>query len=130
MANQITGSALGRMIRRRRKELGLTQEELEARSGVPQRTISDIERATNPHYLPEDPETLRRLGAALGLSMEEMLRAAGYLPAEDEEPTEAQVYTKAMEDIDRLELPERVKRMMREAVEYARELAEHERRKR
>jgi transcriptional regulator with XRE-family HTH domain len=64
--------ALGRAARRRRAELGLTQEELANDAGLRQRWISNVECGwRNPSLL-----SLRRLAEALGLSASELLAEA------------------------------------------------------
>ena len=50
---------LGNSIRQRRRELGLTQEQLAAKAGARQRTISDIERSAAARF------ALRRLVVSL-----------------------------------------------------------------
>jgi HTH-type transcriptional regulator/antitoxin HipB len=55
---------LGNSIRERRRELGLTQEQLAAKAGVRQRTISDIERSASARF-----DTVLRALAALDLEL-------------------------------------------------------------
>jgi HTH-type transcriptional regulator/antitoxin HipB len=55
---------LGNSIRERRRELGLTQEQLAAKAGVRQRTISDIERSAAARF-----DTVLRALAALDLEL-------------------------------------------------------------
>jgi HTH-type transcriptional regulator/antitoxin HipB len=55
---------LGNSIRQRRRELGLTQEQLAAKTGVRQRTISDIERSATARI-----DTVLRALAALDLEL-------------------------------------------------------------
>jgi tetratricopeptide (TPR) repeat protein len=58
------GEPLGRWLRRLREELGLTQEELAARSGLSVRTVGSLERGrTSRPY----PRSIRLLASALGL---------------------------------------------------------------
>jgi tetratricopeptide (TPR) repeat protein/DNA-binding XRE family transcriptional regulator len=58
------GEPLGRWLRRFREELGLTQEELAARSGLSVRTVRSLERGrTSRPY----PRSIRLLASALGL---------------------------------------------------------------
>lgn len=121
-----TERGVGALVRRRRQELGLSQLDLVQLTGIDQRTISRIENNRREGYLPE-PHLVTALAEALHLPVAAFVEAAGYPVTEREpEPSEAEIYTMAMRDIDRLELPERVKRIMREAVEYARELREQE----
>lgn len=55
---------LGNYIRRRRRELGLTQEKLAAKVGVRQRTISDVETSAAARV-----DTVLRTLAALDLEL-------------------------------------------------------------
>jgi HTH-type transcriptional regulator / antitoxin HipB len=55
---------LGNSLRQRRRDLGLTQEQLAAKAGVRQRTISDIERSTAARF-----DTVLRVLAALSLEL-------------------------------------------------------------
>lgn len=115
---------MGRLVRERREALGISQVVLSERTGIAQRTISRIENTHDPDYLPE-PRLMVPLARELGLDMTDVLREAGYLPGEElPVDDQTQIFTSTMQGIDRMELPERVKRMMREAVEYARELSE------
>lgn len=131
MEDERTRSGVGRLIRERRNVLGISQPQLADQTGIPQRTISRIENTTEEGYLPES-RLLVPLATALGLRMADLVRAAGY-PVEGAEndapePDEVQVFTSMMHDVDRLQLPERVKRIMRETIQYARELSEREER--
>lgn len=56
----------GEFIRRRRLEMGLTQQQLAERAGMYQRRLSQIERGAGPS--PKLP-LLRRLAAALEVSV-------------------------------------------------------------
>lgn len=80
-------SSLGRFVKQRRDELGLTQTQLEQISGVPQRTISRIESTTKEGYLPE-PSTLRSLAKGLWLTPKDLLAAAGYDVYDNDTPLE------------------------------------------
>ena len=55
---------LGNYLRRRRRELGLTQEKLAAKVGVRQRTISDVETSAAARV-----DTVLRTLAALDLEL-------------------------------------------------------------
>lgn len=64
---------VGRNFARLRQEKGLTQEDVEARSGFSQQYISGLERGRrNPTVI-----TLYELSQALGVSHEELVRADG-----------------------------------------------------
>jgi len=64
-------ASAGARLRRMRESLGLSQEEVARRSGVPQESLSRIE---NGH---RDPrlDTLRKLAAALGMDVPALLAA-------------------------------------------------------
>jgi transcriptional regulator with XRE-family HTH domain len=65
-------AALGLAVKARREELGLTQEQLDLRTDLHQRWISNVETGKrNPSY-----GSLRRLAAGLNLSTSELLARA------------------------------------------------------
>lgn len=70
------GESLGDVIRRLRRDRGLTQEDLADRAGISQRTLSDIERGNIG--LPR-VENLRALAAALGVDTGDLLLASNYV---------------------------------------------------
>lgn len=75
--------ALGAAVQRRRKELGLTQEQLSLAATLHQRWISNVENGVrNPSYA-----SLRRLAGGLDLTTSELIRRAEAL--EGEEPNSA-----------------------------------------
>jgi len=67
---------LGNSMRERRRKLGLTQEQLAAKAGVRQRTVSDVENAGNARL-----DTVLRILAALDLEL--VLRARTKGSAQD-----------------------------------------------
>ena len=69
------------ILKQKRLEKGLTQQELMQLSGVPQSIISDIENETtrNPRV-----ETMRRLAAALNCTVDELLFASDHTPTRGE----------------------------------------------
>ena len=67
---------LGNSLRERRRKLGLTQEQLAAKAGVRQRTVSDVENAGNARL-----DTVLRILAALDLEL--VLRARSKSSAKD-----------------------------------------------
>jgi transcriptional regulator with XRE-family HTH domain len=70
-------AALGAAVRARRQELGLTQEQLDLRTDLHQRWISNVETGRrNPSY-----GSLRRLAAGLELSASELLARAEQIEA-------------------------------------------------
>jgi HTH-type transcriptional regulator / antitoxin HipB len=62
----------GNEIRENRRKLGLTQEQLAARAGVRQRTVSDIENAGKARF-----DTVMRILAALNLELVIRTRTKG-----------------------------------------------------
>jgi transcriptional regulator with XRE-family HTH domain len=84
-------AAFGHILRRHRRDLGLSQEELAGRAGLSVRTIGDLERGVKVH---PHRDTVRLLSDALDLSEQEfealesaVERRRGPLPRE--EPTAA-----------------------------------------
>lgn len=69
------------VLKQKRLEKGLTQQELMRLSGVPQSIISDIENGAtqNPRV-----ETMRRLAAALNCTVDELLFASDHTPTRGE----------------------------------------------
>lgn len=84
---------LGELVQNVREQKGWTQEGMAEITGITRSTIANIEAGSTK--LPK-PKTLEKLERHLGLSKEEMLRAAGRLDAPIDE-----VLT-AMSHIDRL----------------------------
>jgi transcriptional regulator with XRE-family HTH domain len=69
--------ALGLAVKRRREELGLTQEQLANNTDLHQRWISNVETGKrNPSY-----GSLRRLATGLGLPVSELLQRAERIEA-------------------------------------------------
>ena len=60
----------GMRLRRLRKELALSQQDLERTSGVAQHTISDLESGKRGAR----PSTIRKLADALGVEPRELVR--------------------------------------------------------
>ena len=60
-------------LRRLRKELALSQQDLERISGVAQHTISDLESGKRGAR----PSTIRKLANALGVEPRELIRTEG-----------------------------------------------------
>lgn len=75
----MNGNELGQLIRDRRRELGLTQEELEGLSGVSQTYISQVERGRTTRPL---EETLAVFSEALQIPLRDLRVAAGWLEVE------------------------------------------------
>lgn len=74
--------ALGQAVKARRRELKLTQEQLELRSGIAQRWISNVETGKrNPSY-----SSLRRLAAALELAASQLIARAEQVEAREQPP--------------------------------------------
>lgn len=74
---------VGEYIKARREALGLTQEQLGDVIGRDQTFVSQMERNRTDGYLPERG-MLRQIAAALRLTMEDLLSAAGYLGMADD----------------------------------------------
>ena len=72
---------IGAVMRARRKELGLSQDQLSALSGVHQGTISAAERGSRTPGV----DIVLNLCQALGISPNELFQKAGLLPAEEVE---------------------------------------------
>ena len=80
-------AALGLAVKARREELGLTQEQLDLRTDLHQRWISNIETGKrNPSY-----GSLRRLAAGLDLTASELLSRAEQIEASGIEAVNAAV---------------------------------------
>jgi transcriptional regulator with XRE-family HTH domain/tetratricopeptide (TPR) repeat protein len=75
------GRLFGDLVRTRRRQLGLTQEDLAAKAGLGVRTLRNIEAG---RILRPRPDTLRALADALGLDSAE--REAFYLSTADRGP--------------------------------------------
>ncbi len=72
MGSPLFQRALGRAVKERRVELGLTQEQVSLASGLHQHWLSNIETGLrNPNYL-----SLRRLAEALELAPSELVARA------------------------------------------------------
>jgi transcriptional regulator with XRE-family HTH domain len=77
LAAPTSQTALGLAVKARREELGLTQEQLDLRTDLHQRWISNVETGKrNPSYA-----SLRRLAAGLELSASELLHRAEQIEA-------------------------------------------------
>jgi transcriptional regulator with XRE-family HTH domain len=80
-------AALGLAVKGRREELGLTQEQLDLRTDLHQRWISNVETGKrNPSY-----GSLRRLAAGLDLTASELLVRAEQIEASGIEAVNAGV---------------------------------------
>jgi len=73
------GKLIGERVRLRRQALGMTQDQLEAASGVPQGSISRIERGTAESI---QANTLVGFARALGVSADYLLGLEDAAPAE------------------------------------------------
>ena len=74
---------LGARITRRRQEIGMSQEELAALSGMHRNQVSNIERARGNRGTPSNPQlgTLLAVAATLGVAPVELLPELGIVPA-------------------------------------------------
>lgn len=66
---------LGRLLEKHRKALGLSQEKLGAKVGLPASTILRLERG---EFKAPSPEKLQRLAVALEVDFEDLFALAGY----------------------------------------------------
>lgn len=67
---------LARVLTWARRERGLSFRQLREETGL---ALSHLQRLERGEVAAPSPETLRRLGVALAIPYEELLRAAGYL---------------------------------------------------
>lgn len=90
------GDAFGALIRTARSRRGITQEALEAETGVSRSTIARWERgdANTP-----DPDHVRAICAALEVDPREAAVALGYLTPADVTPTPGQPLDPTLADI-------------------------------
>jgi DNA-binding XRE family transcriptional regulator len=68
-SDQAEAEVIGSRLRSVRKSMGLTQEQVASRSGIPQESLSRIETGQRQPRI----ETLRRLSAGLGMGVPELL---------------------------------------------------------
>lgn len=97
---------LGNYIRQMREQRGWTLDTLGRKLGRPSTWVFNLEKG-NRKNLPE-PEELRALAAALGVSHLDLLEAAGYLTPEDRQQVNANPFPR--DDI-RYRLVEELKRL-------------------
>lgn len=120
---------IGEFIRARRKTLGMSQQALGDAIGRDQQLISQIERNREPGYLPSI-ELLRALSRALHCSIEDLLRAAGYLEetknAEAAEPDNERIFVNLIDLTDQLRVPGHLKMALREDISWVRRRWEQE----
>ncbi len=81
-------SQFGIWVRAMRKTRRWTQEELAARSGVSQSFISALETGARRY---PGIETMRAIGLAFGMPVEEVLRKVGYAKLEKRHPAVPEV---------------------------------------
>jgi transcriptional regulator with XRE-family HTH domain len=79
---------IGKIIEKKRKQKRLSQRELSYLSGIPQTTISSVERGIKMPGI----DTLYALSEALGITVDEILIKAGLMPDEKENKREAGFY--------------------------------------
>lgn len=72
--------AIGSRVKLRRKELGMTQDELAARTNLSQAAIAKIERGGGTRYIPEIAKALVVNTSWLVYGEDEATRRAGYWP--------------------------------------------------
>lgn len=68
-------ASLAKSVKRRRKELGISQEEVARRSGVTLATVNRIEGGVqeNPRF-----GTIKKLANGLGVTLSDLLREDGF----------------------------------------------------
>jgi transcriptional regulator with XRE-family HTH domain len=89
--NQEQAEELGKLLRERRQELGLSTHQLSARVGVRQSTISRIEHG---RFASPRPAKLARIAEALGLRLADVYARAGYLVPDELPSLEPYLSTK------------------------------------
>ncbi len=92
-------SQFGIWVKAMRKTRRWTQDELAARSGVSQSFISALETGARMH---PGIETMRAIGLAFGLPVEEVVRKVGYARLGRENPAERE----AQLPVEALQTPE------------------------
>lgn len=122
----VVAMSFGQWVRTRREERGITQREVGERMGLDSTYVSRIERGAVNTW--PTPDEARRWARALETTIEDLMRSVGYLP--EEEQSEAEVFASMVTTVSRAEsLPPRLKRIMLETIEMAREQASQERHK-
>lgn len=120
---------IGEYIRARRKTLGMSQQALGDGIGRDQQLISQIERNREPGYLPSI-ELLKTLSRALHCSIEDLLRAAGYLEETEDpevtEPDNESIFVTLIDLTDQLRVPSHLKSALREDISWVRRRWEQE----
>ena len=117
---------VGEWIRTRRIGAGLTQEELGYRLGINQNQVSKLEKGRR-RTLPTLDEA-RMYADALGTTPDDLARAMGFLPSQEDDTTsDTLVFTSMMSNVERLQLPPRLESIMKDTIEYVREQARAER---
>lgn len=117
-------AAMGKLLRQRRLELGLSQEYVAHEVGLSQNQISRVERGIIEH-LP-DPGVLAPWARVLHMDILELLTAAGY-PVEDRyDPDSSPVSIETLHGlVDRMDdLPPRARRAIHDVIDLAAELNE------
>lgn len=95
----------GKYLKKLRTERSLTIRQVEVFSGVSNSYLSQLENGKRG--IPS-PDTLKKLAPVYRISYEELMSAAGYLPAEIKEPSPkysatVSAYTEAMNILDEIE---------------------------
>ncbi len=80
LAEQRLAQEFGEGVRRRRKALGLTQEDLAAMIGTNRRFVSELERGKGTSYIGPALAAAEALGVSLSSLFEERPRTATKLP--------------------------------------------------
>lgn len=106
--------SLSELVRRRARELGLSNADIAARAGLTRGYIGNIINETAPtksgQYVP-NPDTVHALSGALKVTQRDILRSVGYLTEDDPVPAE-------LADFDLKSLPEEAIDRIREFIEF------------
>lgn len=126
--SQETKRALGQAIKAARLGANLSQEELAAQLEMDQNAISRLESG---YARWPDPGLLAAIAAETGVSVAELLTAAGYLPPTDTPPTPGpptpRLYTMLMERMAH-DLTDDDRQVVDESIRYAQSIWRQRRR--
>jgi transcriptional regulator with XRE-family HTH domain len=115
---------LGKFVRRRRMELGLSQEELAARVGDGTRQ-ADVSRLENDRIVLPRRERLERLAVALDVPLGHLLVRSGWVGANDNLGAESLAKAEVMNGHVKADEVEAPPPTLRETLAQIRALVEH-----
>jgi transcriptional regulator with XRE-family HTH domain len=121
VADDEPGRRFAQLLRSRRAELGLRQEDIAEKSGV---SLSTIQRWEAGNVRNPDPAQVQAVCRVLGIRTVDAAVALGYVAAEDTEPAPPPpIRSPALQElIDMFEDPAVPESMKREALNYLRYL--------